>query len=88
MLTFDEEHFKRNLPTLEKLHVGSDIKFKGYLKDIGLLAGHQIETNHDGKKMPTFSVFELEVIKVDDDLATDLYARKSHHHVHKEGRYS
>ena len=61
-LTFDEEHFNRNRATLDKLKVGSDIRFTGYLRNIGLLAGHRVETNHDGKKMPTFAVFELEVV--------------------------
>ena len=56
-LIFDEEHFNRNREALDKLKVGSDIRFTGYLKNIGILAGHRVETNHDGKKMPTFAVF-------------------------------
>ena len=53
-LTFDEAHFLKNQDVLGKLKLGTDIKFKGYLRNIGVLAGHRIETNHDGKKMPTF----------------------------------
>lgn len=70
------------------MKVGSDIRFKGYLRNIGILAGHRVETSHDGKKMPTFSVFEIEVVQLEDEIATESYgARKTHHHVHKEGRY-
>ena len=87
-LTFDEEHFNKNLDVLNKLKVGSDIRFTGYLRNIGLLAGHRLETQHDGKKMPTFAVFDLEIVSLEDELKTDLFARKSHHHVHKEGRYN
>ena len=46
-----------------------------------------MQTNHDGKKMPTFKVFDLEVIQLTDELKTDGYSRQKHHHVHKEGRY-
>lgn len=86
-LTFDEEHFNRNMAIIEKLQVGSDIRFKGYLRNIGILSGHRIETNHDGKKMPTFSVFEIEIVQLVDELKTEKYSNRKHHHVHKEGRY-
>ena len=86
-LIFDEDHFTKFQQTLDSLRVGSDIRFTGYLRDIGILAGHRMETNHDGKKMPTFKVFDLQVIQLEDELKTDAYSRRKHHHVHQEGRY-
>lgn len=38
--------------------------------------------------MPWFSVFDLSVVKLDDELPTKGYHRTSHHHLHDNMRYS
>ena len=35
LLVLDAEHMQKNLDALLNLHVGSDIKFKGFLKNLG-----------------------------------------------------
>ena len=42
----------------------------------------------DEFSMPMFQVFEVEVVRQYDSLPTDGYNRKSHHHLHKDMRYS
>lgn len=38
--------------------------------------------------MPMFTVFDLEVVKLDDELPTEGFNRKTHHHLHKDMRYT
>ena len=38
--------------------------------------------------MPWFTVFDLTVVKLDDELPTEGYNRKNSHHLHKNMRYS
>ena len=35
LLVVDKEHFNKNQAALDSLRVGSDIKFKGFLKNLG-----------------------------------------------------
>ena len=35
LLVIDKEHFEKNQEALDSLRIGSDIKFKGFLKNLG-----------------------------------------------------
>ena len=38
--------------------------------------------------MPWFSVFDLNILKLEDELPTKGHHRSSHHHLHEHMRYS
>ena len=96
LLVMDSEHFMKNREALDRLKVGSDIKFKGFLRNLGK-ADDQYRGNNkpansgaesDDKLMPWFTTFEIEVVREVDELPTDNSNRKRHHHQHKDIRYS
>ena len=96
LLVLDSDHFLRNQEQLNLLRVGSDIKFKGFLRSMGKVGEHYSRGNNvnrfkdgdDGELiMPLFSVFDIEIVRQIDELPTDGYNRNSHHHFHKNMRY-
>ena len=99
LLTLDSEHFLKNRDALDQMRVGSDIKFKGFLRNLGKGSDRSKSTRQrqyqksndkaeDEMLMPMFTVFELEVVRQFDELPTEGYNRKGHHHLHKNVRYS
>ena len=38
--------------------------------------------------MPWFTVFDISVVRLNDELPTDGHNRKSHHHLHNDMRYT
>lgn len=85
------------------MRVGSDIKFKGFLRNLGKVSEHfarnngrlirtSVDTSGESENggemlMPWFTVFEIEVVKQIDELPTAGYNRQGHHHLHRDGRY-
>ena len=79
LLVLDKEHFQKNQDALDALRVGSDIKFKGFLRNLGKVSEHfarnngrlirtSAETSGESENggemlMPWFTVFEIEVVK-------------------------
>lgn len=104
LLVLDSEHFLKNQDSLDRLRVGSDIKFKGFLKNLGKVEEQYRQSRSSGVHrsnsqanledfsdeflMPMFTVFDLDVVRLDDELPTEGYNRKTHHHLHKDMRYS
>ena len=101
LLVLDSEHFNRNQEALDQMRVGSDIKFKGFLRALGgesengnrnqFSKKYQKTTAEDNggeTMMPWFTVFDITVVRQIDELPTDERNRKSHHHLHKDVRYS
>ena len=89
-LAFDIEHFERNEAILDRLKVGSDVEFTGFVRNLGSftykpVANHSAESKGE-KRMPMFVVFDISIIKEEDEIAVG-WNRESHHHVHKDGRY-
>ena len=90
---------------LNILKVGSAIKFKGFLRNLGKVSGmrqgyfssakvnynrgQEIRRAEDSEAlMPQFSVFDLTIVSIDDELPTMGYHRSGHHHLHSNMRYS
>ena len=79
------------------MRIGSDVKFKGFLRNLGkgsdrksISRQRNVKSNSDDDEilMPMFTVFELEIVKQFDELPTNGNNRKGHHHLHKDVRYS
>ena len=99
LLVLNSEHFIKNREALERLKVGSDIKFRGFLHNLGR-ASDQFKGNYkrngnpdnneegDDKLMPWFTTFSIEIVQEVDELPTDNSNRKRHHHPHKDIRYA
>ena len=72
-LSFDLEHFERNKDTLDRLKVGSDIEFTGFLRNLGSF--NRVESINANvsfkgeKRMPMFVVFEMKLLQEDDEIA-------------------
>lgn len=98
LLVLDSEHFQRNTEALDMLKVGSDIKFKGFLKNLGgvseqfgrksLISKPQKVEDKGEKLMPWFTAFDINVVKQIDELPTQGQNRQGHHHLHENMRYS
>ena len=81
LLVLDSEHFQRNTEALDMLKVGSDIKFKGFLKNLGrvseqfgrnsLISNRNQKVEDKGERlMPWFTAFDITVVKQIDELPT------------------